>query len=40
MTVKPIRTDVSQDSPYGPEHDSCALYFKRTQKWAEHVWYA
>ncbi|BBB48649.1 glutamate synthase-related protein [Pelolinea submarina] len=26
MSIKPIRTDVSPDSPYGPEHDSCALY--------------
>ena len=26
MAIKPIRTDVSPDQPYGPEHDSCALY--------------
>ena len=26
MTANPIRTDVPQDQPYGPEHDSCALY--------------
>ena len=26
MSIKPIRTDVSPDFPYGPEHDSCALY--------------
>jgi glutamate synthase (NADPH/NADH) large chain len=26
MTIKPIRTDVTSDAPYGPEHDSCALY--------------
>ena len=26
MANRPIRTDVSPDQPYGPEHDSCALY--------------
>ncbi len=26
MTVPPIRTDVPVNAPYGPEHDSCALY--------------
>jgi len=26
MTIKPIRTDVPLNAPYGPEHDSCALY--------------
>jgi glutamate synthase (NADPH/NADH) large chain len=26
MATKPIRTDELQDLPYGPEHDSCALY--------------
>ena len=26
MNAKPIRTDVPQNQPYGPEHDSCALY--------------
>ena len=25
MAIKPIRTDVSPDQPYGPEHDSRAL---------------
>jgi glutamate synthase (NADPH/NADH) large chain len=26
MSIKPIRTDVPLNTPYGPEHDSCALY--------------
>ena len=26
MTTKHIRTDLTDKSPYGPEHDSCALY--------------
>jgi hypothetical protein len=26
MTTKPIRTDVSQNLPYRPEHNSCAFY--------------
>ena len=26
MSIKPIRTDVPCTEPYGPEHDSCALY--------------
>ncbi|MDK2981102.1 MAG: glutamate synthase large chain [Chloroflexota bacterium] len=26
MSISPIRTDVSPKFPYGPEHDSCALY--------------
>lgn len=26
MSNKPIRTDVPCEEPYGPEHDSCALY--------------
>ncbi len=26
MSIQPIRTDLTPDGPYGPEHDSCALY--------------